>query len=98
MVRESDGFGVSSARELAALQRTVEELARLGVDGAVVGFTRIGEVDIETTRAVLSAVPELRATFHRAFDALGDQHAGLAALRALPQVDRILTSGGHGAW
>jgi copper homeostasis protein len=98
MVRESDGFGVSSPREITALQRTVEQLAKLAVDGAVLGFTRGGDVDVNTTRAVLSAAPDLCVTFHRAFDAVRDQSATLTALRQLPQVDRILTSGGDGPW
>jgi copper homeostasis protein len=98
MVRESDGFGLSSPRELTALQRTIEQIAWLGVDGAVLGFTRGGGVDVDTTRLVLSAAPQLRATFHRAFDAVRDQSAAIAKLRQLPQVDRVLTSGGDGPW
>jgi uncharacterized alkaline shock family protein YloU len=35
MVRESDGFGVASARELATLQQTIAALAALEVDGVV---------------------------------------------------------------
>jgi copper homeostasis protein len=98
MVRESDGFGVSSPRELITLQRTVERLAELDVDGVVLGFTRSDEVDLETTSAVLSAAPLLRTTFHRAFDAIGDQLSALRALRQISQIDRILTSGGDGPW
>ena len=37
-------------------------------------------------------------TFHRAFEALGDQAAGLEDLLSLPAIDRILTSGGPGDW
>ena len=38
----------------------------------------------------------MRATFHRAFDALSDPDAAIDAIAAIPQVDAILTSGGDG--
>jgi copper homeostasis protein len=98
MVRESDGFTVSGAAELTGLQRYLEALADLGVDGAVLGFTSGGAPDLETTRAVLSAAPSIRATFHRAFDTLGDTLAAIDQLKDIPQVDRILTWGGGGDW
>jgi copper homeostasis protein len=98
MVRENGGFTVASGRELAALQRTFEALAAIGVDGAVVGFARDGMLDLDTTRAVLSAAPNLRATFHRAFDMVRHPEAAIAELAALPQIDRLLTSGGEGGW
>jgi copper homeostasis protein len=98
MVRESDGFGVASARELMALQHTIAALALLDVDGAVLGFARGDEVDLEATRSVLAAAPELRVTFHRAFDAIRDQMSALRTLRDLPQIDRILSCGGVGPW
>jgi copper homeostasis protein len=98
MVRESDGFGVSGARELMTLQQTIATLASLGIDGAVLGFARGNELDLETTRSVLAAAPDQRVTFHRAFDAIRDQMAAIEALRELPQIDRILSSGGEGPW
>jgi copper homeostasis protein len=96
MVRESDGFSVSDSRELSALQRSIAALAELGVDGAVLGFTRGDQLDLVTTRAVLSAAPALAATFHRAFDDLRDPAAAIDVLCGVSQVDRILTSGGTG--
>lgn len=98
MVRESDGFGVSGAGELAGLQQYFAALAALGVDGAVLGFARDGELDLDTTRLVLSAAPSLRATFHRAFDTLADPLGAVDALATVPQIDRILTSGGTDDW
>lgn len=98
MVRESDGFTVKDAQELAALERAMTTLAALRVDGAVLGFATGEQLDLDTTRAVLSAAPSLRATFHRAFDAARDPAAAIQALRRLPQVDRILTAGGDGDW
>jgi copper homeostasis protein len=98
MVRENDGFSVSGARELLALQRAFAAVAAVPVDGAVLGFANGGTLDLNTTRAVLSAAPTLRATFHRAFDTAPDPAAAIGALEELPQVDRILTTGGTGDW
>jgi copper homeostasis protein len=98
MVRESDGFSITGDRELLQLQRAFAWLARLGVDGAVTGFARDGHVDIATTQALLAAAPSLPVTFHRAFDSLHDPLGAIDTLKALPQVDRILTSAGTGDW
>jgi copper homeostasis protein len=98
MVRENDGFTVSGPGELVALQRALASFAGLAVDGAVLGFARGSALDIETTCAVLSAAPTLRATFHRAFDVAGSPDAAIEALQNVPQIDRILTYGGDGDW
>lgn len=98
MVRETNTFTVSGPAEMQALQRAIAAFAALGVDGAVLGFARDGRVDVETTRQVLEAAPGLAATFHRAFDALPDPLAAIDAVAGMPQIDRILTSGGTGSW
>ena len=98
MVRENEGFTVADAGELARLQDAVAALAELGVDGAVLGFARGRELDLETTAAVLGGGAALPATFHRAFDDALDPFQAIAALRKMPQIDRILTTGGPGDW
>jgi len=98
MVRECDSFTVSGAAELAALQRAAVEFAALGIDGLVLGFAHDCTVDLETTRAVLDGLPDIRVTFHRAFDTVHNPLAGLDALRSIPQIDRVLTSGGNADW
>jgi copper homeostasis protein len=89
---------VAGPSELGVLQRAIAELAALPIDGAVIGFVKGAEVDLDVMRAVLSAAPTLRVTFHRAFDALNDPEAAIDILRVVPQVDRILTAGGSGSW
>jgi len=98
MVRESDGFACSSVDERRALVDHAAAFNALGVDGLVVGWTRGDRVDEETLGLVLQAAPSLRATFHRAFDALPDPEGALGVLRRHPQIDRVLTSGGASAW
>jgi hydrogenase maturation protease len=46
----------------------------------------------------LGAAPRLRATFHRAFDALPDPSRAIAALKQHAQIDRILSGGEPGNW
>ena len=98
MVRERDDFDAGPPHDLAALQDVVRTLAGMRVDGIVLGFTRGAALDLETVDALLAVDPDLRVTFHRAFDALSDPVAAIAALRARRQIDRILTSGGDGGW
>jgi copper homeostasis protein len=98
MVREHDTFTVENAREMTTLRQACLAFASLDVDGVVIGFARDGAVDVETTAAALSETPALRATFHRAFDAVSDWPDAIARISQLPQVDRILTSGGGGSW
>jgi copper homeostasis protein len=98
MVRESDGFGITGPNELITLQRAFADLADLGVHGAVVGFARDGALDLDLIASVLAVAPGLPVTLHRAFDSVTDPEAALDAALACPQIDRILTSGGSGAW
>ena len=98
MVRASGGFLCNTDDERRALSDQAAAFAGLALDGIVVGWTRDGRIDEETLGCVLDAASSLRATFHRAFDALTDPEAGLGALRGYRQVDRVLTSAGAGAW
>lgn len=98
MVRESDGFLCRSDDERRRLCEQAAEFAAIGVDGIVVGWTRDDAIDEETLGCVLDAACTLHATFHRAFDALSDPEGAFALLRRYPQIDRVLTAGGEGAW
>jgi copper homeostasis protein len=98
MIRESDGFTVSNAKEVTRLQRALASFAELPIDGVVVGFARAAMLDLDLTRTVLSAAPTLRATFHHAFDEADRPIEAIKALKQIPQIDRVLTAGGHGSW
>jgi copper homeostasis protein len=98
MIREGDGFSIASPGELDTLQRALSSFAALPIDGVVLGFARGGVLDLDLTRAVLSPVPTMPATFHHAFDEARDPFAALDALRGVPNIDRVLTSGGAGTW
>jgi len=95
MLREKVGYETNGA-EIEALSVAAEQFAKMGVDGVVIGFLIGSRVDIELTRRVLARAPDLRATFHHAFEDAGDQLQALRDIKSLVQVDRILSSGGSG--
>ena len=66
--------------------------------GGVLGFLKDGEVDVELTQRVLACGPNLRATFHHAFKDAKDKRRAITEIKRLPQVDRILSSGGTDNW
>jgi copper homeostasis protein len=94
MLRESDGFETSSADEIDRLCAAAVQFASLGVDGFVVGFLKEGQVDVERTQRVLACAPQVRATFHHAFEGAIDKFSALRLIKTLPQVDRVLSSAG----
>ncbi len=96
MVRESDGFGNTDETEIERLCDISSEFSSLGVDGLVLGFLERGAIDLDLTSRVLACAPDLSATFHHAFEAAIDQVLAVTQLKSLPQVDRILSSGGLG--
>jgi len=98
MVRESDGFACATGDERRALLDAAAAFDGLRVDGIVVGWTRGDRIDEDTLARVLEAAPSVRATFHRAFDALPDPEAGFRILHRYPQFDRVLTGAGTGPW
>jgi copper homeostasis protein len=95
MVRENAGYGLRSS-ELTALRKAVLDFSALGIDGFVIGFARDGTLALDDVKRVLDEAPEVPATLHRAFDSLSDPAAAIDAIALVPQVDRILTSGGDG--
>jgi len=84
--------------EVEFLAQQAEHLAALSIDGLVLGFLSEGQIDVASTRRVLSRAPNLKATFHRAFDETTHPLAEIGRLKELRQVDRILSSGGDGPW
>ena len=95
MLRESEGYEMKDEDEINRLCRAAERFASLGIDGFVLGFLRRGEVDDELTQRVLACAPHVPATFHHAFEDTNDKwRAVMQIKRLLPQVDRILSSGG----
>jgi copper homeostasis protein len=93
MLRESENFDVRGESARARLRATARELAATGIDGLVCGFLRDGDVDHNLLARILDSAPNLRVTFHRAFEQLRNPLAAIQQLKPYPQIDRILTSG-----
>ena len=94
MLRDSDTYETSSADELDRLCAAAVQFASLGVDGFVLGFLKASRVDVDRTQRVLACAPQVPATFHHAFEGASDKFRALDAIKRLPQVDRVLSSGG----
>jgi len=98
MVRENGSMFLASTAELDVLCVQAQQFNNLGVDGLVAGFILNGKVDLKSMRAITAAAPDVKVTFHRAFDELAEPITAIADLKTIPQVDRILTVGGTGTW
>src|SRR5581483_6648287 len=98
MIRETEEFTVTDERVVEKLCQSASAFAKLPIDGLVLGFVKNGEVDIELTRRVLSQAPNLKATFHHAFEHVDDPFKAIESLKTCDQIDRILTMGGQGSW
>ena len=102
MVREEEDFFASGQKKMERLCEVARSCAALSVDGLVFGVLKqngkrngneVG-IALEMLEAVLAAAPRTRFTFHRAFEAVTNQRAAIAALKLYPQIDYLLTSHG----
>ncbi len=98
MLRESEPFEINDEAEINRLCIRAKEFADLKVDGLVMGFLKNGRIDHALLAKVLACAPNLKATFHRAFEELADPLQAIAELKLYRQIDRILTSGGAAPW
>ena len=97
-MRETEPHEIADASTADRLVAAADGIASRPVGGLVFGAVRHGRVDVDLTARIIRAAAGRPITFHRAFEALHDQAAGLDDLLSLPAIDRILTSGGPGDW
>jgi len=98
ILRESEGYGVSGEAEIKKLCAAARELNAIGVDGIVLGFLQKGTVNFDLIEKILFCAPNLKATFHHAFEDATDKFFAIEKLKGLAQIDRILAHGGQGFW
>ena len=96
MLREKACYGLTEIITVEKLCCVAYELNKMKIDGVVLGFLRLGDVDVELTRKILGCAPDLRATFHHAFEDASDKTAAIAATKRITQIDKILAHGGTG--
>jgi copper homeostasis protein len=95
MVRPHSRSFVYDKHDLETMTAEVRAIVSTGAAGIVFGaLTEEGKIDEKALEAVLALAGGLNVTFHRAFDELEDQIAGLRTLAHYSQISRVLTSGG----
>ncbi len=102
MLRETEPFVVTGEREIGRLLDAAGDFARLPIDGFVLGFLKntadgLG-IDHDLVARLLACAPNLKATFHRAFEELIDPLGAIAELKRHPQIDCILSRGKGEPW
>jgi copper homeostasis protein len=95
MIRLRDGFLAGGPGQISALATSVRELRSAGAQEFVLGWlTADGAVDVAAIETVLEALEGAPWTFHKAIDQAKDREAVYSAIRGLPGLDTVLTSGG----
>jgi copper homeostasis protein len=95
LIRPRAGDFCYSHAEIDVMRYDVEECARLGCHGVVIGaLDAAGDVDQAVCRDLIAAAGSMSITFHRAFDVARDRQAALEAVIELG-CERVLTSGAH---
>lgn len=104
MLREREPFVVTDDVEIERLRDAARAFARLPIDGLVLGFLKetpggARQINHDLVSSVLACAPNLKATFHRAFEELPDPIGAIGELKRHPQIDCILSgSPGGTAW
>lgn len=95
MIRPRAGNFVYSADEISIMKQHIDQAKRAGVAGIVTGLlTKDNHIDEHNTRLLAEYAHPLPVTFHKAIDLLEDPAEGVAILRKIKGIKRILTSGG----
>ncbi|MGZ7442599.1 copper homeostasis protein CutC [Paenibacillus sp. TH7-28] len=95
MVRPHSRTFVYGEPDLRTMEAEIRAIAEAGAAGIVIGALNADHtIDEAALERFLLPAAGLQVTFHRAFDELTDQQAGLRTLMRCPQVTRVLTSGG----
>lgn len=97
MLRDETGFSASDQQARDRLCQKAEQLARMQVDGLVLGFLHNQALDENILAELLHYAPRTAMTFHRAFEKVTDPLQTIQRLKTFARIDRILTSGGEGS-
>ena len=96
MLRDEVGYGLTDEGAEERLCRVAADLNIMKVDGVVIGFLRSNEIDAKQTLKILNCAPDLKATFHHAFEDTSDKPSAIAVLKNIGRIDRLLSHGGTG--
>ncbi|MCF8244378.1 MAG: copper homeostasis protein CutC [Saprospiraceae bacterium] len=95
MVRPRGGDFVYTDTEIEAMKNDIQYFKSVGVAGVVFGILdENGGVDIARTRELSELAKPLLVTFHKAIDDTPDPVVAIEHLTQIPDIQRVLTSGG----
>lgn len=95
MARPRAGNFVFNDEELVQTKIAINLAKEAGAAGVVIGLlTENNEIDEPHTRMLAEYAKPLPVTFHKAIDELDDPVEGVKILKTIPNITRILTSGG----
>jgi copper homeostasis protein len=95
MLRLREDFTIGGPEGAAAIGAIARRLHEAGAEEFVLGWLdEKNAVDLEALERVRDSWAGLPFTFHKAIDHVADRDAAFEAIRALPGVDTVLTSGG----
>ena len=95
MLRLREDFSIGGPEGEAAIAAIARRLREAGAEEFVLGWLDAkNAVDVGALERVRESWAGLPWTFHKAIDQAADRDAAYAAIRALPGVDTVLTSGG----
>lgn len=95
MARPRPGNFVFTDEELVQTKIAINLAKEAGAHGVVIGLlTKDNKIDEEHTCMLAEYAQPLPVTFHKAIDELDDPVEGVKVLKSIPNIKRILTSGG----
>jgi copper homeostasis protein len=95
MVRPRGGDFVYAENEFDEMKKSIEFFKKASVAGVVFGIlNKKKEVDLEKTSALALLSKPLLVTFHKAIDETPDPVSSVKLLAQVPDIQRVLTSGG----
>ncbi len=95
MVRPRGGDFVYAENEFDEMKKSIEFFKKAGVAGVVFGILdEKKEVDLEKTSTLARLSKPLLVTFHKAIDETPDPVKSAQLLTQVPDIQRVLTSGG----
>ncbi len=95
IIRPVAGGFVYTSAELEEMKSEIEFCKRIGVTGVVLGILNPqNEIDIEQTKELAALSYPLSVSFHKAIDETSDPVNSARLLMEVPNLQRILSSGG----
>jgi copper homeostasis protein len=95
MLRLREDFSIGGPEGVAAIAAIARRLHEAGAEEFVLGWLdEKNAVDLDALERVRDSWGALPFTFHKAIDQAADRDAAFEAIRTLPGVDTVLTSGG----